>query len=92
MSRPKAWVQDLQQSGLRLLTAYFGTERDSDIAALRLMRFMSDFREAMWGVLQAAISELDFDFRGYAATHFERLERAAADPEFKRYLGQALPG
>jgi thiamine kinase-like enzyme len=70
----------------RLLAAYFGSERDSDLAGLRLMRFMSDFREAMWGVLQAAISELDFDFRGYAEKHFERLERTAADPEFKKYL------
>ena len=26
------------------------------------MRFMSDFREAMWGVVQTAVSELDFDF------------------------------
>jgi len=34
---------------------------------------MSDFREAMWGVLQSGISELDFDFNGYAAKHFQRL-------------------
>ena len=34
----------------------------TDIAALELMRFMSDFREAMWGVVQSAVSELDFDF------------------------------
>ena len=39
------------------------------------MRFMSDFREAMWGVVQSAVSELDFDFEGYAREHFERLER-----------------
>jgi hypothetical protein len=50
------------------------------------MRFMSDFREAMWGVLQTAISELDFDFRKYAAKHFERLEKTAGDPEFTTYL------
>ena len=37
------------------------------LACLRLMRFMSDFREAMWGVVQSAVSELDFDFDGYAA-------------------------
>ena len=35
------------------------------------MRFMSDFREAMWGVLQGALSDLDFDFAAYAAEHFE---------------------
>ena len=34
--------------------------------ALELMRFMSDFREAMWGVVQSAVSELDFDFDAYA--------------------------
>ena len=36
------------------------------------MRFMSDFREAMWGVVQQGISALDFDFAGYADRHFER--------------------
>jgi thiamine kinase-like enzyme len=73
----------------RLLGAYFGTERQTDLAALRLMRFMSDFREAMWGVLQSGISELDFDFKGYAAKHFERMERTAVDREFVGYLGAA---
>jgi thiamine kinase-like enzyme len=70
----------------RLLGAYFGTERDADLAALRLMRFMSDFREAMWGVLQSGISELDFDFKGYAAKHFGRMERTSSDRAFLRYL------
>ena len=46
------------------------------------MRFMSDFREAMWGVVQSAVSELDFDFDAYATEHFERLERTAASPAF----------
>jgi hypothetical protein len=43
---------------------------------------MSDFREAMWGVVQTAVSELEFDFAGYAADHFARLERTAASPAF----------
>jgi thiamine kinase-like enzyme len=57
-----------------LLDAYFGERRDGDRAHLRLMRFMSDFREAMWGVVQQGISELDFDFEDYSRRHFERLE------------------
>jgi thiamine kinase-like enzyme len=61
-----------------LLEAYVGEARDSDLASLRLMRYMSDFREAMWGVLQSGISDLDFDFRSYAARHFERLRATAA--------------
>jgi len=74
------------EDDVRLVSAYFGAERDSDLASVRLMRFMSDFREAMWGVLQSGISELDFDFGGYAAKHFERMEGSAADPAFARYL------
>jgi thiamine kinase-like enzyme len=56
-------------------------------AELTLMRFMSDFREAMWGVVQLAVSDLDFDFAGYAEQHFERLARTAADPAFRWALG-----
>jgi thiamine kinase-like enzyme len=70
----------------RFLAAYFGAERDVDLASLRLMRFMSDFREAMWGVLQSGISELDFDFKAYASKHFDRMAQTAAGPDFKRYL------
>jgi thiamine kinase-like enzyme len=69
-----------------LLAAYFGEEREDYLAALRLMRFMSDFREAMWGVLQSGISELDFDFKGYAGKHFNRLLATASASEFKGYL------
>ena len=59
-----------------LLGAYFGKARNEDREHLRLMRFMSDFREAMWGVVQQGISELDFDFEDYARKHFARLELA----------------
>ena len=65
----------------RLLEAYFGEPAAlGRLAALRLFRLVSDAREAAWGVVQGLISELDFDFTAYADEHFERLERAAADP------------
>jgi thiamine kinase-like enzyme len=69
-----------------LLAAYAGELRDEDLRALRLMRFMSDFREAMWGVVQQGISELDFDFEGYAREHFDRLRATKADPAFRQAL------
>ena len=52
--------------------------------ALRLMRLHVRRREATWGVVQGGVSELDFDFDGYAA----RALRAAAarpprDPRFE---------
>jgi thiamine kinase-like enzyme len=61
-----------------LLTAYFGEAGVEGLASLAMMKFMSDFREAMWGVLQSGISELDFDFHGYAARHFDRLAAHAS--------------
>jgi thiamine kinase-like enzyme len=77
----------------RLLEAYFGepaTPRRT--AALKLFRFMSDFREAMWGVVQSSVSELDFDFPDYANRHFERLTRTAGDPGFRTWLEEARGG
>jgi thiamine kinase-like enzyme len=73
-----------------LLEAYFGEPATAQrFAWLRLMRAMSDFREAMWGVVQTAASELDFDFTGYAAEHFERLSATAADPRFAGWIEEA---
>ena len=70
-----------------LLMAYVGELRSEDVRALRLMRFMSDFREAMWGVVQRTVSTLDFDFDAYASQHFDRLEQTAAEQTFRRALG-----
>jgi len=78
---------ELDESGRRvLLDAYFDEPRAGDARALEVMRFMSDFREAMWGVVQTAVSELDFDFAGYASEHFDRLERTTAEPSFRAAL------
>ena len=79
-----------------LLAAYLGegvreaaAEHPALAARLTLMRVLSDFREAMWGVLQQGISTLDVDFREYAAEHFDRLLAASARPAFERALGDA---
>lgn len=57
-----------------LVSAYFGEPREAAVRDMQRMKFMSDFREAMWGVLQSGISELDYDFKAYANRHFERME------------------
>jgi len=61
-------------------------------ARLTLMRVLSDFREAMWGVLQQGISTLDVDFVAYAADHFDRLLTVAGRPAFQRALTDAAGG
>jgi thiamine kinase-like enzyme len=81
---------ELDEDGeLAFLSAYFGEARPRDATHVRLLRFMSDFREAMWGVLQQGISELDFDFADYAERHFERLRRTAASGAFWAALRDA---
>ena len=59
------------------------------LARLTLMRVVSDFREAMWGVLQQGISTLDVDFVAYAGEHFDRLLANASTPAFERALREA---
>jgi thiamine kinase-like enzyme len=77
----------------QLLAAYFGEPcTPARFASVRLMRIVSDLREAMWGVLQQSISTLDFDFDGYAAKHFARLRESAADPRYARWLEEAAAG
>jgi thiamine kinase-like enzyme len=69
-----------------LLLAYDGSIRRDRLGRLTLMRVVSDFREAMWGVLQQGVSTLDVDFVAYAAGSFDRLLRNAASPRFERAL------
>jgi thiamine kinase-like enzyme len=72
------------------LAAYLERAPGADeLAALRLMRIMSDFREAMWGVVQRTVSELDFDFDAYAREHFERLLGTVRNPGFGALLEEA---
>jgi thiamine kinase-like enzyme len=76
-----------------LLADYFGEESTPRrLATLRLMLFMSDFREAMWGVVQTVASDLDFDFKDYAATHFARMRETAAHARFAGWLEEARDG
>jgi thiamine kinase-like enzyme len=66
-----------------LVAAWLGREPSpAEAARVTLMRVVSDVREAMWGVLQEAVSDLDVDFRAYIAEHFERLLRNAREPRF----------
>ncbi|MGH2463548.1 MAG: phosphotransferase [Candidatus Limnocylindria bacterium] len=77
-----------------LLSAYDQTDapHPARLARLTLMRVVSDFREAMWGVLQQAISTLDVDFVEYADEHFDRLLRHVAESRFERALTEVAGG
>lgn len=67
--------QSLDEDAMRaLLSAYFGHDRDADLADLKRMRAASDLREAFWGFLQSGLSSLDFDYQAYALKHLSRFD------------------
>jgi thiamine kinase-like enzyme len=73
-----------------LLELYFDEPAsERRFAALRLMRLVSDVREGAWGVVQAARSRLDYDYRAYADEHFARMLRGAQDARVERWLDRA---
>jgi len=72
-----------------LLERYFGTVRPAARARLRLMRIMSDFREAMWGVVQQGLSALAVDYGAYARRHFQRCLASAGEADYPSWLANA---
>jgi thiamine kinase-like enzyme len=71
----------------RLLSVYFDEPPTGrHLAELSLMRIMSDFREAMWGAVQAVVSDIEMDYDAYADKHFTRLLAAVHSPRFQEDL------
>ncbi|HET9908823.1 MAG TPA: phosphotransferase, partial [Anaerolineales bacterium] len=68
-----------------LLRAYFGEVTDSQRAHLKLMKIMSDLREAMWGMVQVGVSKLDFDYVGYAQKYFDRYDANTSGDDYRRW-------
>jgi thiamine kinase-like enzyme len=69
-----------------LLRAYFGSLTDSQRAHLKLMKIMSDLREAMWAQVQRGVSKLDFDYEEYGRKYFERFEANVRNDDYLRLL------
>ena len=90
----RVWLVDWEYAGMgdpafdfaNLAVANGFPIRDDEPPEHILMRFMSDFREAMWGAAQQRLSTLDFDFVAYADDHFRRLRETAAGERFKLAL------
>ena len=71
-----------------LLREYFGSVTKSGYARLKLMKIMSDMREAMWAMVQAGVSKLDFDYVGYGQKYFDRVQAAASDARYQGVLAE----
>jgi thiamine kinase-like enzyme len=81
-----------------LISNYFSQDPTSKaataprLARLKLMKIMSDFREAMWGMVQIGISQLDFDFWEYANKHFNRMTQNFQDSRYRQWLQEVTQG
>lgn len=68
-----------------LVTGYLGHCDEPDLARVRLHRAAAEYREGMWGVVQGVLSDLDFDFAGYADQHLA----AMLDSDWEEWLDAA---
>jgi thiamine kinase-like enzyme len=65
-----------------LLTGYFGHCSEPLLATLALMKLVSEMRETMWGVVQLAVSTLDFDYAGYCRERSDHFFALLSEMEF----------
>jgi thiamine kinase-like enzyme len=55
-----------------LCEAYFGAPDPRQLARMNLFALMSDVGWTLWGAIQARISAIDYDFKGYYTTRWDR--------------------
>lgn len=70
-----------------MLRCYFDKEPTrTQWAHFKIMKVMSDLREAAWGLVQIGISKLDIDFQAYANKFFDRAFENIHNPHWDEWL------
>lgn len=69
-----------------LLQAYFGQPTDAQRAHQKLMKIMSDLREALWSQVQIGVSKLDFDYAAYGQKYFDRFAASTSGNDYELWL------
>jgi len=72
-----------------LVTAYYGRPRPNRIARAKLYGLVARYGWTLWGAIQHASSELDFDFWSWATERYEAAAAGFTSPEFDRLLTDA---
>jgi thiamine kinase-like enzyme len=78
--------QDLRSA---LCEAYFGRVDRAQLARMNLFALMSDVGWTLWGAIQAKISAVDFDFRGYYLGRWERALQVLRSPRLHHWLEES---
>jgi thiamine kinase-like enzyme len=73
-----------------LCEAYFARSDAQQLARMNLFALMSDVGWTLWGAIQAKISAIDFDFKGYYTTRWERAEQMLDSERFPELLRAAV--
>ncbi len=69
-----------------LVAAYFGTASPRRVARTALFALMSDYGWTLWASIQAATSDLDFDFWAWGLAKYERAVEAFGSPDLARLI------
>jgi len=72
-----------------LCEAYFGRPDARQLARMNLFALMSDVGWTLWGAIQAKISTVDFDFRGYYTGRWTRALEVLHSEPFPAWLEAA---
>jgi thiamine kinase-like enzyme len=72
-----------------LCDAYFGPGRDDLLARMNLHALMADVGWTLWAAIQATISDIEYDFWGWAAERWERALTAFDSDAFPRWIRAA---
>jgi thiamine kinase-like enzyme len=77
--------------GLRgaLCEAYFGKRDPRQLARMNLFALMSDVGWTLWGAIQARISAVDYDFKGYYTGRWERALEVLRSDRLREWMDQA---
>jgi thiamine kinase-like enzyme len=70
----------------RLVREYYGAPLVNKAARCRVWGLMSKYGWTLWGSIQDGISDLDFDFWGWAMEKYERAVAEFDGPDFERLL------
>ncbi len=72
-----------------LCEAYFGHPDPRQLARMNLFALMSDVGWTLWGAIQARISTIDYDFKGYYTDRWERALAVMDTDRFQIWLREA---
>ena len=72
-----------------LCEAYFGRRDPQQLARMNLFALMSDVGWTLWGAIQARISAIDYDFKGYYTTRWTRALQVLRSDRLQQWLGDA---